>query len=127
VVSSTDGRTIGKVDDLIADPRTMKVRYLDIDVESDLPADGQPVRRGHILLPVAYARLGARGDCVTAEGLRAEDIARLPEYETLPVPPQYDEAFRASVKGFLEPEALAGAESAHYWSVARRDAPGGER
>lgn len=98
VVSGSDGRAIGKVDDLIADPAAMKVRYLDVDVESTVRRSVQPDRRDHILLPVRYARLSPREHQVTAEGLSAEDIERLPAYETLPISPEYDNTFRESVR-----------------------------
>lgn len=97
VVSGSDGRIIGKVDDLFADPLTMKVRYLDVDLEGDLEIQ-RPDRGGHILLPVEYARLSEREDRVTAEGLSAEDIARVPPYTTSPIPAQYDRAFRSSLR-----------------------------
>lgn len=97
VVSGSDGRIIGKVDDLLADPLTMKVRYLDVDLEGDLEVR-RPERGGHILLPVEYARLSEREDRVTAEGVSADDIGRVPPYTTSPIPAQYDEAFRSSLR-----------------------------
>ena len=48
VVMAGDGGTIGKVNDLIADTSAMKVRYLDIDLES---------AERHFLLPVECADL----------------------------------------------------------------------
>lgn len=47
-VVAADGRLIGRVDSMIADPSTMKMRYLDVDLESS----GE-----HVLLPVEDAEL----------------------------------------------------------------------
>ena len=106
VVSGADGRTIGKVDDLIADPATMKVRYLDIDLENS----------GHILLPVAYAQLSPREDRVTAEGLSIDDVGRLPTFEHLPVSPGYDDRFTEALRH--TPISIA-VYSDDGWTVAR--------
>jgi sporulation protein YlmC with PRC-barrel domain len=106
VVTAGDGRTIGTVDDLIADPSTMKVRYLDVEVES---------RHAHILLPVGYARLDDRDGRVMAEGLTADDLGRVPAYDDLPVDPGYDETFRESVRS-----GPAGGR-ADEWMVDRRE------
>ena len=89
VVAGTDGRTIGRVADLIAEPATMKVRYLDIDLESSV---------GHILLPVGYAQLSPRENRVTAEGVSVDDVERLPLFESLPVEPEYDDRFKEAMR-----------------------------
>lgn len=47
-VVGVDGRAIGRVDSVIADPSTMKMRYLDVDLESG---------GDHMLLPVEDAEL----------------------------------------------------------------------
>jgi hypothetical protein len=40
-VVTTDQRTIGKVDDLLADPAALKVKYLTVDLDTD----GWPKKR----------------------------------------------------------------------------------
>lgn len=118
VVSGADGRTIGKVDDLIADPATMKVRYLDVDLESSVREARQSERGGHILLPVAYAQLSPREDRVTAEGLSVDDVGRLPAFEALPVSPEYDDRFRELLR---HAPVSSAAYSDDGWSVAKRE------
>ena len=123
VVTGSDGRIIGKVDDLIADPATMKVRYLDVDLDSSLQQSPQPERRSHILLPVGYARLIGGDQRVTVEGLSIEDIGHVPRYEALPVSPEYDETFRESVRHVPSEPIPTGGR--YQGSVARRDHSGG--
>lgn len=53
-VVTTDQRTIGTVDDLLADPAALKVRYLTIDLDQDIAGDE---RDRTIRVPIARARL----------------------------------------------------------------------
>lgn len=53
-VVTTDQRTIGKVDDLLADPAALKVKYLTVDLDTDIsPATTDRTIR----IPIGHARL----------------------------------------------------------------------
>ncbi|MBX6366050.1 MAG: PRC-barrel domain-containing protein, partial [Gemmatimonadetes bacterium] len=74
-VVASDGRTIGKVDDLLVDTAAMKVRFLDCDVdEASLGLD--PADR-HLLIPVGRATLRERDREVYVEGFDTLRLARL--------------------------------------------------
>ncbi len=64
-VISTDGRTLGTVDDLVVDTSTMKVRYFDVDLD-DSTADPNAVD-GHVLVDATTARVDENRRQVIAE------------------------------------------------------------
>ena len=77
-VHSGDGRWIGSVDELLVDPATMEVRYLDVEVEN-LVATG---RERHVLIPVGHARPDARrSNTVVVDELPSRAVSRLPTYD----------------------------------------------
>ena len=56
-VTSSDGRDIGRVRDLVVDTAAMKARYLDVEVDRGLdPAGGER----HLLVPTEAVRIGDR-------------------------------------------------------------------
>lgn len=86
-VRSTDGRDIGKVEDLIVDTGLLRVRYM--EVKLDRKALGLDEDR-HVLLPIGTARLDEEDDTVLIDrassalpGIPAYARGRLDrEYET---------------------------------------------
>ena len=54
-VMTADQRRIGEVDDLLADPQALKVRYLTIDLDKDFVASNIPERT--VRVPISRARL----------------------------------------------------------------------
>ena len=77
-VRGADGRKLGKVDRLIVDTGTMRVRYLDIELDKDeLRLD----RERHVLVPIGGAGLDDDNDVVNLRTLSAADLAALPAYE----------------------------------------------
>ena len=77
-VQAADGRTIGKVDSLIADVSAMKVRYL--DVELDDKALGLEEER-HVLIPIGGATLHEKDDAVYLATLPSTRVRMLPSYQ----------------------------------------------
>lgn len=76
-VQSEDGGRIGMVDELLVDPGTMEVRYLDVEVEN-LVATG---RERHVLIPVGNARPDReRSGTLVVDGLPARAVRALPTY-----------------------------------------------
>jgi hypothetical protein len=76
-VLSADGRTVGRVDTLIADTAAMKVRYL--DVELDEKALGLEEDR-HVLIPIGGAALHEKEDIVYLATLPSARLRMLPPY-----------------------------------------------
>ncbi len=76
-VLASDGRKIGEVDNLLIDTGAMKVRYLDVDLDSEIVGSGDD---RHILIPIGYARLNEDDDRIRVDSLKSSDIGGLPEY-----------------------------------------------
>lgn len=70
-----DGSEIGKVDHLIADTGRMKVRYFDVDIDSDLIGEKRDV-----LVPAGYARLEESDRTVRVDAMNRTNAADLPAY-----------------------------------------------
>lgn len=78
-VKTADGRTAGKVDDLIVDTEAMQVRYLDVELDRKALEIGED---RHVLLPISEARLDDRHDEVLLGATTATQLASLPPYRT---------------------------------------------
>lgn len=78
-----DGRTVGRVSELLVDPGTMKGRFLDVALDEE-ELEIEPVDR-HILLPLDRVRLDRKKRNVVVSGLMAHDLADYPQYVGLPV------------------------------------------
>lgn len=76
-VRAADGRTVGRVDSLIADTGAMKVRYLDVALDGD--ALGLPDDR-HVLIPIGGATLTEKEDVVGLPALKSNEVAQLASY-----------------------------------------------
>lgn len=76
-VKTADGKTVGKVDSLVADTAAMQIRYL--DVELDRKALSLREDR-HVLVPVSGARLNDDDDNVLLVGTTAAQLVALPPY-----------------------------------------------
>jgi sporulation protein YlmC with PRC-barrel domain len=87
-VVGSDGRRIGKVDDLIVDQTLMKVRYLDVDVDPNLLLPDTDDR--HILVPIGAAHLDESSDEVRVTGLELAGLSRYPFYRGGEVTPDYE-------------------------------------
>lgn len=92
-VFGSDGERAGTVAQLLVDPATRKVRYLDVDLLEDLfhLRDDR-----HVLVPMESARLKERGRDVWVQGLPASRIGRLPAYIGGPVPVVMEDALAAA-------------------------------
>lgn len=75
-VKTTDGQKLGDVDDLLVDTGTMKVRYIEVELDKEFATDED---HRHALAPIGSARLDDDRDDVILP-LRATDITGLPPY-----------------------------------------------
>lgn len=77
-VKTADGRTIGKVHDLIIDTRAMKVRYMDVELDrKELTLDSDK----HVLIPIGGARLDDEHDDVRLSTIGAAELRSAPTYD----------------------------------------------
>jgi len=122
-VIARDGRTIGKVNDLLVDTAAMRVRYLDVELDRDLVANapvvpgtaeviGAHARPGmagagpvldprderaaehHVLVPIGVARLDEDHDRIYLDALDSHDVAVLPAYDPKAFSREYETGLR---------------------------------
>src|SRR5438270_11417418 len=86
-VKDASDRRIGKVDELIFDTQSRKVRYMVVDLKNNkLDLDSRDV-----LIPIGLAELSEKGDDVILNNVTVDQLRSLPEYnddETLN--PEYE-------------------------------------
>jgi sporulation protein YlmC with PRC-barrel domain len=86
-VLSSDGRRIGEVENLLVDTAAMKVRYLNVEMDSDL-MEGDQTR--HILIPIGYARLDRKDDQIFVDGLDSASLKTIPAYDNRPLTREFE-------------------------------------
>ncbi len=99
-VFGADGERVGQVTEMLVDPESAKVRYLDVDLADDLFLLKED---RHVLIPTDFVELRERGKDVWVEGLNASEVAQLPAYTGGPVDPVM--ADRVRLVFHPEPEA----------------------
>jgi uncharacterized protein (TIGR02271 family) len=130
-VMASDGRRLGRVDDLLVDTQANKVRYVNVE--------GGP--QGHVTIPIGYARLERDSKQVLVDRVSDEQFQALPAYNRGgPVTRDYEEqvgrAFNrdasAGTQGdYYEHDAFRGDEvrltlSEEELSVGKREVAAGE-
>lgn len=90
-VKTPDGKTIGKVEELIVDPAERRVRYMEIKVDRKvLGIDDDR----HILVPIGTARIEDDGNDVLLDRLPAQGLAGVPAYNRGPITRDYETSLR---------------------------------
>lgn len=88
-VRGADGRQFGQVSELIVDVDALKVRYLDLQLDSSLGLDE---RDNHILLPIGVAALDEEADNVFVPSLTYESVTQYPAYNEIQITREYEQA-----------------------------------
>jgi len=88
-VRGSDGAPLGQVHELIVEPAALKVRYLDIELDSRFKVSEH---ERHILLPIGVAAVDAEGDNVFVPALNSESVLDYPPYIELQVTRDYEKA-----------------------------------
>ena len=88
-VRGSDGQALGTVYELVVDPEALKVRYLDVELDSRFQINEY---ENHILLPIGVASLDADGDNVFVPALNAESVLNYPPYLEIQITRDYEEA-----------------------------------
>jgi uncharacterized protein (TIGR02271 family) len=128
-VMASDGRRLGRVDDLLVDTQANKVRYVDVE--------GGP--QGHVTIPIGYARLERDSKQVLVDRLSDDQFGALPAYDRGPITRDYEERVgrACNLQGspatpdFYENEAFRADEmrltlSEEQLSIGKREVSGGE-
>jgi len=93
-VRSSDGQTLGKVNDLLVDRVSGRVRYLEVSVDKDVVKAGG---REWALVPVGAARLDDDRDDVIVD-LAAADLPGIPAYQRGALTRDYEQSLRSYVR-----------------------------
>ena len=78
-VRTNEDRELGRVADLIIDEEALSARYL----VCSFALDGR-----RVLIPTGFARLDERAKVVHLDFLTRQDVARLPDFNGLPLSPE---------------------------------------
>ena len=128
-VVASNGRRLGRVDDLLVDTQANKVRYVDVDGEGR-----------HVTIPIGYATLERERREVLVDRLGEEQYSALPSYDRGPITRDYEEQVgracrvdaSAATPDFYEADAFRGRDemrltlSEEQLSVGKREVSGGE-
>ncbi|TGE05258.1 PRC-barrel domain-containing protein [Hymenobacter fodinae] len=88
-VRGGDGKAFGDVHELIVEVESLKVRYLDIELSSDLNISKYD---RHILLPIGVAAIDEESDSVFVPSLTSESVLQYPPYTEIQISRAYEEA-----------------------------------
>ena len=87
-VRGSDGQELGTVFELIVEPEAMKVRYLDVELDSRFRLNEH---ENHILLPIGVASVDEDGDNVFVPALNAESVLNYPTYNEIQITREHEE------------------------------------
>jgi photosynthetic reaction center H subunit len=93
-VRGGDGKKFGEVFELIVDVEALKVRYLDVELDSSLQVSEH---ERHILLPIGVAALDEDGDNVFVTSLTLESVPNYPPYVEIQITREYEQAMLRSL------------------------------
>lgn len=86
-VVTSDKKKIGEVHELIVDTVDMKVRYLDVDVDSKVL---ETKKNSHVLIPIAGAQLDDDDNRVYLEEISVQELLALPPYDHRAITREYE-------------------------------------
>jgi uncharacterized protein (TIGR02271 family) len=128
-VMASDGRRLGRVDDLLVDTQANKVRYVDVEGGS----------QGHVTIPIGYARLERDRHQVLVDRLSDDQFQALPAYDRGPITRDYEERVgracnlqaSSATPDFYENDAFRADEvrltlSEEQLAIGKREVSGGE-
>lgn len=81
------GSIIGKIDELLVDPKAKKVRYMDVNLDSSFTMRDHEV---HVLVPIGMAKVHPEKDEVVA-GFEKEKLLQCPEILSEVIGRDYEE------------------------------------
>jgi photosynthetic reaction center H subunit len=109
-VRGGDGKKFGEVTELIVEEETLKVRYLDVELDAALHVNE---RERHILIPIGVAALDEDADNVFVPSLTLDSVLEYPLYQEFQITREYEEAMLRALKLQL-PASTAESKGAFY-------------
>jgi photosynthetic reaction center H subunit len=97
-VRGGDGQALGVVHELIVEPEALKVRYLDVELDTRFHINEY---ENHILLPIGVAAVDTDADNVFVPALNAESVLNYPPYIEIQITREYEKAMMRALG--LEP------------------------
>jgi sporulation protein YlmC with PRC-barrel domain len=92
-VVGRDGTKIGEVEDMIVDMQAMKVRYLEVELDDDLPGVQDDQR---MLVPIGMAELDYSNKNVLVSNLNSTMATSFPAYRGEPITREYENSLMSS-------------------------------
>lgn len=98
-VRGHDGHAFGQVYELLVDPITQQVLYLDVELAPGLPGVPTPAPPAdtRILLPLAAVNLDMEGSSVFVTALSRDTVGTYPPFVDFMLPPDFEEAMRRAL------------------------------
>jgi photosynthetic reaction center H subunit len=101
-VLGRNGKSIGRVEELIVDPTMMKVRYLDVDLDDEFVktrSDYRPEEKAeyHLLVPIGTAVLDVDDDEVLVNTVDPNVLLSCPVYDGDVITRDYENALRHTI------------------------------
>jgi photosynthetic reaction center H subunit len=93
-VSTRDGKILGKVYELIVDPKAKKIRYIEVQSAKDT---GKGDEDKHILIPVGITSLDEKEDRVTVK-MDYDDFSRYPVYRGGEITRSFEDSIKSAVR-----------------------------
>lgn len=93
-VIGSDGKKIGEVQDLIVDPGSQEIRYIDVLAEEEL---GRDEARRRLLIPIGAASVNEGDETVKLQGLSRAQLEKCPPFGGCPITQDFAEAVHATV------------------------------
>jgi photosynthetic reaction center H subunit len=97
-VVASDGRKIGDVKELVADTAAMKVRYLDIELDSEFRRSDEESR---VLVPIEHAQFIEDDDVVRLDALASNQARDIPTHRGT-----YDREYEGRVTRIFPPDSM---------------------
>ncbi|WP_156109041.1 PRC-barrel domain-containing protein [Hymenobacter sp. APR13] len=94
-VRGGDGRQFGTVAELIVEEQTLKVRYLDVELDAALRINEQ---ERHILVPIGVAALDEDGDNLFVPSLTLDSVLEYPPYQEFQISREYEQAMLRALR-----------------------------
>ncbi|MGI4738539.1 MAG: PRC-barrel domain-containing protein [Janthinobacterium lividum] len=98
-VRGSDGQAFGTVDELLVDPISQQVLYLNVQLLNDLPGISLPGPHAdrRILLPLSAVNLDAEGTSVFITNLSRDTVQHYPLFVDFMLPPDLEEAMQKAL------------------------------
>ncbi len=122
-VKTADGKTIGEVENLLVDMKDKKVRYVEIELNDDIPqvnskAVGTYTERDGdriIIVPVGLVEIDRDNDTVNVAGLSHTDFRTYPRYKSkTALTPHYEKSVYDHLIGAPGAKKIHDSEAAEY-------------